>query len=71
MVGLVIANAKFVLDDRGGTDFAAWLVVALNGLFLLALFLGLFTKYASIGIRKGRKAFGSDAREEPLLEVKD
>ncbi len=71
MVGLVIANAKFVLDDRGGTDFAAWLVVALNGLFLLALFLGLFTKYASIGIRKGRKAFGSDAREEPLLDVRD
>jgi hypothetical protein len=71
MVGLVIANTKFVLDDHGGTDFAAWLVVALNGLFLLALFLGLFTKYASIGIRKGRKVFGSDAREEPLLDVRD
>jgi hypothetical protein len=69
MVGLVIANAKFVLDDRGGTDFAAWLVVAVNGVFLLVLFLGLFTKYASIGIRKGRKLFGSDAREEPLLDV--
>lgn len=52
-----------------GTDFAVWLVVALNCLFLLALFLGLFTLYASIGIRKGRKAFVSDGREEPLLEV--
>jgi hypothetical protein len=59
-----------VLDDRGGTDFAAWLVVALNGLFILVLFLGLFLKYASIGIRKGRRAFGSDAREEPLLDVR-
>ena len=37
--------------------FAAWLVVALNFLVLLALFLGLFTRYASMGIRKGRKAF--------------
>jgi hypothetical protein len=41
------------------------LVFALNGLFLLALFLGLFTRYASMGIREGRKAFDSDEREEP------
>jgi hypothetical protein len=71
MVGLVIANAKFVLDDRGGSEFAAWLVVALNGLFLLALFLGLFTKYTSIGIRKGRKGVWFRREREEQLDVRD
>ena len=72
MVGLVIANLTFVQDDRGGTTFAAWLVVVLNGVFLLALFLSLFTRYAvSLRIRKGLSSFGSDGRDKSLLKVRE
>ena len=67
MVGLVIANGRFVSDDHGGTDAAAWMVVVFNGAFFVALAAGLFTKYASVGIRKGRRAFRSDSKDHPLL----
>ena len=68
MVGLVIANAKFTENDRGGTDAAAWMVVVFNGVFMLALGAGLFTKYASDGIRMGRRLLvGSDGSDQSLL----
>ena len=67
MVGLVLANPSFRFNDRKGTDFAGWLVVVLNLAFLFALFLGLFSKYAITGYRKGRQAMGSDTSKNELL----
>jgi hypothetical protein len=71
MVGLVLANAAFRVEDRRGTLVAAWAVVVLNGLFLAVLFAGLFTRYAVAGYRRGKKLLFEKhgwGGPEPLLE---